>query len=156
MIPCRRAEESRSLGRGGVSGRPSTVGQPSRSPTGRCWQPRRLVRCEGSILAVLCHYSRTQPVTLQGIFKHGLVVRPLACAPSYGHIHMSSPSPSLVAASQLGPEYGPTFILGSAFLIVAAIVGSIDPAGKIHYYFAAAANGIQNGMTSMYTGNPAN
>ena len=58
-------------------------------------------------------------------------------------------------AYELGPSYGPTFLIGSLFLFMACMCsilldGSHD---EFIFYFAAAANGIQNGMSSMYSGN---
>mmetsp|Transcript_12493 Transcript_12493/g.17209 ORF Transcript_12493/g.17209 Transcript_12493/m.17209 type:complete len:478 (-) Transcript_12493:207-1640(-) len=54
---------------------------------------------------------------------------------------------------QLGPTYGPTFLLGSVLLAIASILSSTHPEQKNLFYFAAAANGLQNGMTSMYSAN---
>jgi hypothetical protein len=51
------------------------------------------------------------------------------------------------------PSYGVTFLLGSLCLIAASIVVDIKPNGRLHYFLAAAANGMQNGMSSMYTAN---
>ena len=54
---------------------------------------------------------------------------------------------------KLVPSYGPTFMLGSLCLVAASISADIKPSGRVHYLFAAMANGMQNGMTSMYTAN---
>ncbi|KAL3815540.1 hypothetical protein ACHAXA_004185 [Cyclostephanos tholiformis] len=54
---------------------------------------------------------------------------------------------------KLVPSYGPTFIIGSLCLIAASISADIKPSGRAHYLFAAMANGMQNGMSSMYTAN---
>eukprot|EP00040_Diaphanoeca_grandis_P031736 m.190371 g.190371 ORF g.190371 m.190371 type:complete len:458 (+) comp32403_c0_seq1:290-1663(+) len=59
-------------------------------------------------------------------------------------------------AWELGPEYGPAFLLGSCLLGASAICAIYYEDGENHrevFYFAAAANGLQNGMTSMYSGN---
>mmetsp|Transcript_22051 Transcript_22051/g.33085 ORF Transcript_22051/g.33085 Transcript_22051/m.33085 type:complete len:402 (-) Transcript_22051:207-1412(-) len=56
-------------------------------------------------------------------------------------------------AYQLGPSYGPTFLIGSLFLVLACICSIVDNSHEELFYFAAAANGIQNGMSSMYSGN---
>ena len=54
---------------------------------------------------------------------------------------------------QLVPSYGPTFMLGSLCMIAASIAATKSPEARTLYYFAAAANGIQNGMTSTYSSN---
>eukprot|EP00574_Skeletonema_japonicum_P003658 CAMPEP_0201716630 /NCGR_PEP_ID=MMETSP0593-20130828/2563_1 /ASSEMBLY_ACC=CAM_ASM_000672 /TAXON_ID=267983 /ORGANISM="Skeletonema japonicum, Strain CCMP2506" /LENGTH=569 /DNA_ID=CAMNT_0048206477 /DNA_START=65 /DNA_END=1771 /DNA_ORIENTATION=+ len=54
---------------------------------------------------------------------------------------------------KLVPTYGPTFLLGSIFMIASAIFGVTLPDGRALYYFAAMANGLQNGMTSTYSAN---
>mmetsp|Transcript_1417 Transcript_1417/g.1882 ORF Transcript_1417/g.1882 Transcript_1417/m.1882 type:complete len:456 (-) Transcript_1417:291-1658(-) len=54
---------------------------------------------------------------------------------------------------QLGPTYGPTFIIGSILLAISSTLSSTHPEDKSLFYFAAAANGLQNGMTSMYSAN---
>merc|ERR1719401_2306355 len=38
-------------------------------------------------------------------------------------------------------------------MIAAAAAADVQPGGRALYYFAAAANGVQNGMTSMYSAN---
>eukprot|EP00040_Diaphanoeca_grandis_P009745 m.49966 g.49966 ORF g.49966 m.49966 type:complete len:447 (+) comp21179_c0_seq1:285-1625(+) len=60
-------------------------------------------------------------------------------------------------AWELGPEYGPAFLLGSIILAVSAYFAHYyrNDDSDIHrevFYFASAACGLQNGMTSMYTG----
>lgn len=54
---------------------------------------------------------------------------------------------------QLGPTYGPSFLLGSALLATASVLSNVRPEGRALFYFAAAANGLQNGMSSMYSAN---
>lgn len=54
---------------------------------------------------------------------------------------------------KLVPSYGPTFLLGSLCMIAASIAAELHPEGKTLYYFAAMANGMQNGMTSTYSAN---
>ncbi len=54
---------------------------------------------------------------------------------------------------RLDPSYGPNFLLGSLCLIAASIAAYINPSGRAQYFFAAATNGMQNGMSSMYTAN---
>ncbi|KAL3764452.1 hypothetical protein ACHAW5_000116 [Stephanodiscus triporus] len=52
------------------------------------------------------------------------------------------------------PSYGPTFLLGSLCLFAAAWIADHNrPHGRVQYFFAATANGMQNGMSSMYTAN---
>ena len=48
-------------------------------------------------------------------------------------------------AFKISQHYPPTFLLGSAFLFAAYALSKDDPTGRNYYYFAAAANGIQNG-----------
>ena len=55
---------------------------------------------------------------------------------------------------KLVPSYGPTFLLGSLCLFAAAWIADHNrPYGRVQYFFAAMANGMQNGMSSMYTAN---
>ncbi|KAL7441073.1 hypothetical protein ACHAXM_007955, partial [Skeletonema potamos] len=54
---------------------------------------------------------------------------------------------------KLVPSYGPTFLIGSMCMIASAIFGVTLPDKRALYYFAAMANGLQNGMTSTYTAN---
>ena len=53
----------------------------------------------------------------------------------------------------LGPEYGPVFLVGSVMLALSCVFGYTDSEGKTLFYFVAMANGLQNGMSSMYSGN---
>jgi len=54
---------------------------------------------------------------------------------------------------QLGPEYGPCFLVGSILLVIASVLSEIHDTSRGLFYCAAAANGLQNGMSSMYSGN---
>ena len=54
---------------------------------------------------------------------------------------------------QLGPAYGPTFIVGAICLFIASAIAMWGDHDDGAFYFAAMANGIQNGMSSMYSGN---
>jgi uncharacterized membrane protein YoaK (UPF0700 family) len=53
---------------------------------------------------------------------------------------------------RIEPTYGPTFLLGGILLTASSILAAL---GEQRYFFmlAAAANGIQNGMTSIYSKN---
>jgi uncharacterized membrane protein YoaK (UPF0700 family) len=59
---------------------------------------------------------------------------------------------------RLAPMYAPTFLLGAIFMCIAAFLASVerantDPAKNRFFYFVALANGIQNGISSMYSAN---
>ena len=54
---------------------------------------------------------------------------------------------------KLVPSYGPTFLIASLCMIASSIAAVLYPDGRALYYFAAMANGIQNGMTSTYSAN---
>jgi len=54
---------------------------------------------------------------------------------------------------KLAPSYGPTFLIGSGFMILSATFAELNANGKALFYCAAVANGLQNGMTSMYSAN---
>lgn len=59
---------------------------------------------------------------------------------------------------RLAPMYAPTFLLGAIFMCVAASLAhtepySPDPNQHRFYFFVALANGIQNGVSSMYSAN---
>jgi hypothetical protein len=49
----------------------------------------------------------------------------------------------------LAPTYGITFLLGSVLLVFALLSAAYRPDSSILFWFAAAANGLQNGVTSM-------
>eukprot|EP00164_Ancoracysta_twista_P019897 GFYU01035256.1.p1 GENE.GFYU01035256.1~~GFYU01035256.1.p1 ORF type:complete len:463 (-),score=77.48 GFYU01035256.1:115-1503(-) len=53
----------------------------------------------------------------------------------------------------LGPAYGPTFLVGSLCMVLAVVEAYADSDGRGLFYFAAIANGIQNGMSSTYSAN---
>ncbi|KAL3906962.1 MAG: hypothetical protein SGARI_003763 [Bacillariaceae sp.] len=55
---------------------------------------------------------------------------------------------------RLAPMYAPTFLIGSIFMCIAAVISVTEQDGRDHFfYFVAAANGIQNGISSMYSSN---
>lgn len=55
---------------------------------------------------------------------------------------------------QLNPKYGPIFMLGGAFLCGASLIAAMDIYDtKYAFYLAGAANGMQNGMASLYSAN---
>ena len=53
---------------------------------------------------------------------------------------------------QLGREYGPLFIIGSALFLLACLATYYAPDTNLFFYFAAMACGLQNGMTTKYSG----
>jgi len=55
--------------------------------------------------------------------------------------------------NEIGPQYGPTFLLGALLLASASVIAEEHPTSKAYYYLAAAANGLQNGMSSTYSAN---
>lgn len=54
---------------------------------------------------------------------------------------------------QLGREYGPLFIVGSVLFSLACMTSYKWPESNYYFYFAAMACGLQNAMTSKYSGN---
>ena len=61
---------------------------------------------------------------------------------------------------RVAPMYAPTLLIGGLFICIAAILSSFDPdmnegTTDLHYFFffVAAANGVQNGISSVYTAN---
>jgi len=54
---------------------------------------------------------------------------------------------------RMGPTYGPTFLFGSVMLAISSVLSLRSAPCNSMFYFAAAANGLQNGMSSMYTAN---
>lgn len=54
---------------------------------------------------------------------------------------------------QLEPSYGPTFLIGGGFMIAAALLSAIRAEGQYIFYLCCAANGIQNGIASIYSAN---
>lgn len=77
----------------------------------------------------------------------GLVLAFIAGAAVSGAMN-PRPTPHMLA-----PSYGPCFLVGSLCMVAAAAMAEAQPGGRGLYYFAAAACGVQNGMTSMYSGN---
>ncbi|CAB9519687.1 membrAne [Seminavis robusta] len=52
------------------------------------------------------------------------------------------------------PSYGPTFLLGGIFLTTSSTLAALEVRNEnFIFYFAAAANGIQNGISSLYSQN---
>lgn len=56
-------------------------------------------------------------------------------------------------AYRIEPTYGPTFLIGGVFLLVSSILSALDYDEKWVFFSAAAANGIQNGIASIYSAN---
>lgn len=55
---------------------------------------------------------------------------------------------------RLAPMYAITFFIGAIFMCIAAVLSSVELEGRTHFYFfVAAANGVQNGISSMYSAN---
>jgi uncharacterized membrane protein YoaK (UPF0700 family) len=54
-------------------------------------------------------------------------------------------------AFKISPEYAPTFLIGGMLLAVSSYLAAEDPTGHGLYYFASMANGLQNGVSSMYS-----
>lgn len=54
---------------------------------------------------------------------------------------------------RIEPSYGPTFLLGAALLTLSSLFAALDRNEKCIFYFASAANGIQNGVSSLYSEN---
>lgn len=54
---------------------------------------------------------------------------------------------------RMEPTYGPTFLLGAAFLVLSSILAAFEIQEDCVFFLAAAANGIQNGISSIYSKN---
>ena len=54
---------------------------------------------------------------------------------------------------RIEPTYGPTFIIGGLFLLISSILAALEYHEQYIFFFAAAANGIQNGIASIYSAN---
>ena len=57
---------------------------------------------------------------------------------------------------RIEPTYGPTFLIGAAVLFIASIISYADHKEAVEdtvFYLVAIANGIQNGLSSLYSGN---
>ncbi len=59
-------------------------------------------------------------------------------------------NPYAVAFS-VGPRFGPTFVLASIFMTMGAVAALHN--SRREFYWTAMANGVQNGITSMYSAN---
>ena len=66
---------------------------------------------------------------------------------------LTPPLPCPLRAWELGPEYGPCFLVGTVLYVCAGLSANNSPGGGAYYYLSAACNGLQNGMTSMYSSN---
>jgi len=53
---------------------------------------------------------------------------------------------------ELGPMFGPLFLLGSAFAVMAVVFAYLGYDERAPYYWLALNSGISNGMTSIYSG----
>lgn len=51
------------------------------------------------------------------------------------------------------PSYGPTFLIGATFLCLSSVIAALEVNEDSVFYLAAAANGIQNGISSSYSQN---
>ena len=56
------------------------------------------------------------------------------------------------SAFQLGRQYGPLFLIGSGLLLIACLTSYFAEDSVWYFYFAAMASGLQNGMTTKYSG----
>jgi uncharacterized membrane protein YoaK (UPF0700 family) len=54
---------------------------------------------------------------------------------------------------RIEPTYGPTFLVGGFFLLTASILTMLEYEPTLVFFFAAASNGIQNGIASIYSAN---
>lgn len=55
---------------------------------------------------------------------------------------------------QIDPKYGPTFMLGALFLFLASLIAAAGVRDiRFAFFLAAAANGVQNGVASLYSAN---
>jgi uncharacterized membrane protein YoaK (UPF0700 family) len=54
---------------------------------------------------------------------------------------------------QMEPLYGPTFMIGALFLFAASILAAFEQNAQYIFFLASAANGIQNGIASIYSAN---
>jgi uncharacterized membrane protein YoaK (UPF0700 family) len=52
----------------------------------------------------------------------------------------------------LGIAYGPLFLIGSFLLVLSCLTSHYFPASYWYFYFAAMASGLQNALTSRYSG----
>ena len=56
-------------------------------------------------------------------------------------------------AFELGPKYGPSFWLASILMTLGALCAHFDLTSHSEFYFTIMANGVQNGMSSLYSAN---
>ena len=57
---------------------------------------------------------------------------------------------------RIEPTYCPTFLIGGLVLLAASIMAAVDHSNNIDdfvFYLVAVANGLQNGLSSLYSGN---
>lgn len=114
-----------------------------------------LLTKEGSFkqsVAVTGSYIKSSLALADGMYDDFVFALSLILAFAGGATVSSLMNPCSIP-HRLDPSYGPTFLLGALFLIAAAVAANINPSGRVHYLFAAATNGMQNGMSSMYTAN---
>lgn len=53
---------------------------------------------------------------------------------------------------QLGKAYGPLFLIGSFLFMLSCIFATLVPESDLYFYFAAMACGLQNSLTTRYSG----
>jgi len=53
----------------------------------------------------------------------------------------------------IDPGYGPTFLIGGTMLLAASLLARFEQPSRFVFFFVAAANGIQNGIASIYSAN---
>ncbi len=115
-----------------------------------------LLTKEGShkqaVSGVTAAYTKSGLYLADGIFKEAGFEFSLILAFVGGAIVSGLMTPQAIPHKLL-PSYGPTFLLGSLCLFAAAWIADDRPYGRVQYIFAAMANGMQNGMSSMYTAN---
>ena len=69
-----------------------------------------------------------------------------------GHVYLAFLTPRRLLTSWYR-RMDPIRIIGSICLIAASFAADIKPSGHAQYYLAAAANGLQNGISSIYSAN---
>jgi hypothetical protein len=114
-----------------------------------------LLTKEGSYkmsVAITGAYTESSLALADGIYKNFAFAFTLILVFVGGAFVSGLMNPNAIP-HKIDPSYGLTFLLGSLCLIAASIVADVNPSGRVHYYLAATANGMQNGMSSMYTAN---
>lgn len=116
-----------------------------------------LLTKEGSykqaVTSVTAAYTKAGLYLADGLFKEAGFEFSLILAFVGGAFVSGLMTPKAIP-HKLVPSYGPTFLLGSLCLFAAAWIADHNvPHGRVQYFFAAMANGMQNGMSSMYTAN---